>query len=1015
MSLGQIVSGKKFKWDLVEKLGEGDAGEVYRVETLLKGRQAILKRPRKSAFISDVLRQASQIQTEASLLKALGKITFPGAGTGLAFPGLIDQSTTEDGFGENYFIVIERAGGFDLKSLAQVTHFGLLEQFRTSDNFAYLDFLQSMAKFSQLPDQLLIRSLLAVINMLETIHTSEVWDNNEKRHGLIWNDIKPDHLFWDPQKACLTVIDWGNGFFLEADGSTRDRHHSKVGDHYQFIQAMGEFISEANPLLLEKLNWPKVITPGNAYTEGIKPLKERLVSLNNEVLVQLQDLRETINQLYDTSRPGTQELTRSDELQHLLVAYGELPDSARATNFYARVALQLAADHQLEAFQKICQRAGNLASASSEKWSLLSEIAGLAQQSNAPLSAALQAALPGALASGVVDEWPALLWDLFAAIGNDPIPEWWESISRSVRRVHLKLDQNVLPPRGAITRLYYTLQALVLENGEKNSRPGYEEIPQTGSQSQNLGNLLKIFDHEVVKKWKEREPAPPNSGIGYHDLDGLIDEIESVLPDSRHNIQVALNQSQAQAEIALNAWEHRDFESARKALRRILLWDPDRWRLLSAEQAIAQASSWLATVRNGASKDEPFYDYLSSTELAGRRLRNRVGPANWLDAILDALRRLRKGFKSADLIMDHPEIATDIPWLNEFKSREILSLPHSRLLTLERDTDTTLPQSIIVGSREAKLGADQEVALGEPLDTWVPEARGSSARVFFGTLRNRANKDQPYAIKVMRPDRVDYALPLFREEAQILSVLRDIPGVTPLVECGYLRLEEGAQLPAEDRHLSAAHLNGQVVRFGAEQVQNYLSSMDRYLSQNWVPYLALELRNQDQNLLKYCDAGTTHGWFLPLRTSLLLSIQICDILQNAHDRNIVYRDHKILHYYWDPQSHAVISIDWNIAKRHAEGLTEPERQFDLVQFGARALHHILTGRPAPGALPLGPNRPDEIEQASANYEVNWTYDDERLPNRVKEILEQVLNQGYTQVKDLRSDLAELFDQMPAPV
>ena len=110
MSLGQIVTGQKFKWDLVEKLGEGDAGEVYRVETLLKGRQAILKRPGKSAFISDVLRQASQIQTEASLLKALGKITFPGAGADLAVPELIDQSTIEDGFGEHFFIaVVDRA------------------------------------------------------------------------------------------------------------------------------------------------------------------------------------------------------------------------------------------------------------------------------------------------------------------------------------------------------------------------------------------------------------------------------------------------------------------------------------------------------------------------------------------------------------------------------------------------------------------------------------------------------------------------------------------------------------------------------------------------------------------------------------------------------------------------------------------------------------------------------------------------------------------------------------------
>ncbi len=127
MSLGQIVTGQKNKWDLIEKLGEGDAGEVYLVETLLKGRPAILKRPSKSAFISDTLRQASQIQSEARLLKALGKITFRTEGAGLAVPELIDQSTVEDGFGEGYFIVIEKAAGFDLKSLVQVTHFGLLD------------------------------------------------------------------------------------------------------------------------------------------------------------------------------------------------------------------------------------------------------------------------------------------------------------------------------------------------------------------------------------------------------------------------------------------------------------------------------------------------------------------------------------------------------------------------------------------------------------------------------------------------------------------------------------------------------------------------------------------------------------------------------------------------------------------------------------------------------------------------------------------------------------------------
>ena len=1011
MSLGQIVAGQKYKWDLLAKLGEGDAGEVYLVEVLLKGRQAILKRPSKSAFISDTLRQASQIQSEAGLLRALEKLSFPLEGAQISIPGLIDQSTVEEGYGEGYFIVMEKAAGFDLKTLAQVTHFGLLERLRSADKSPYGDFLQRLAKLPQLPDQLLIRSLLAVLNLLETVHTAEVWDGNEKHAGLIWNDIKPDHLFWDPQKACLTVIDWGNGAFLEADGSTPDRQFSRIGDDYQFIQAMGEFLAEANPMLLARLEWPKTINPANAYTEGVRPLKQRLSALNEELMDQLQQLRETASQLYDVSRPGLSDLSKSDELQQQMVAFGDLPDSSRALNFYGRVALQLASDHELEAFQKICLRASELAASSSEKWSLLKDLAGLQYRDDIALSDRVREALPGALASGIVDEWASLLWELFEAVGNDPVPAWWPDISRRARQVQLDLDPDGLPPSGAINRLYYTLQAIVLERGDKNAGPAPGDEASGEAERINLDNMLKIFDSEVVKKWKDREPAPPNSGIGYREFDTVMDDLEAVIPDARQAIQSAINQPSAQAEIALNAWEHRDFETARKALRRILLWDPDRWRLLAADRAIAQASQWLTVVRNGARKDEPFYDYLASTELAGRRLRNRVGPANWLDNILDTLRRLRKGARSADLIMEHPEIAEEIPWLNEFKSREVLTLPHSRPLTLERDQVALTNPVTVMGSQEGRLGAGQEVSLGDPLDTWVPEARGSSARVFAGSLRDRTGKDQSFAIKVMRPDRLEYALPLFREEAHILSLLRDVPGVTPLIECGFLRLDDDAQLPAEDRHLSATHLSGQVVRYGAEQVQNYLSSMDRYLGQGWVPYLALERREQDQNLLKYCDAGITHGWFLPLRQSLLISIQICDILQNAHDRNIVYRDHKILHYYWDPATHGVISIDWNIAKRHAEGLSEPERIFDLVQFGARALHHILTGRPAPGALPLGPNRPDEIEQASTNYEVNWTYDDERLPNRVKEILEQVLNQGYGQVRDLRADLAALYDQI----
>ena len=312
---------------------------------------------------------------------------------------------------------------------------------------------------------------------------------------------------------------------------------------------------------------------------------------------------------------------------------------------------------------------------------------------------------------------------------------------------------------------------------------------------QALGNLLKIFNEEIMRKWKELDPAPPNSGVGYYDIDGLIEDIETALPGTQEKLERVLAQPKAQAAIFQNAWERKDFETARKALRTMLLWDPDRRRLIQADQAIGTAPQWLTNIRMGAGADEPFYDYLTSVELAGRNLRNRVGQAEWLDLLLDVLKRLRKGIRPADLIMEHPEIMDEIPWLSEHRSREILSLARTRSLSLERDVPKSDKVMTVAGTVEGRLGEGQDLVLIEPLDTWMPEARGSSARVFAGNLRNRAGKPLSCAIKVMRPDQVEYALPLFIEEAQILSMLRDVPGVTPMLECGYLRLEEGLEFP----------------------------------------------------------------------------------------------------------------------------------------------------------------------------------------------------------------------------
>jgi serine/threonine protein kinase len=318
------------------------------------------------------------------------------------------------------------------------------------------------------------------------------------------------------------------------------------------------------------------------------------------------------------------------------------------------------------------------------------------------------------------------------------------------------------------------------------------------------------------------------------------------------------------------------------------------------------------------------------------------------------------------------------------------------------------------GVEEGRLGlADQgaAVALVEPLDAWMAEARGSSARVVSGLLQLPGGARQEAAIKLMRMDQIHYALPLFLEEVKILTQLSDVPGVAHLYECGFILLDEGASFPLVSA-TAAPPAVGQVVRIGADAAPEFAARMDAMLDAGWTPYVAVEKQAQEDSLVLLCDAGMTRGQYQPMLILLQMAVQICDILQTAHERSIVYRDHKLLHYYWNAASRGIYMIDWNVARYHPEGLTSTDLEMDIVQFGARGLHHILTGRAAPGALPLGPTRPEEIEQAAHSYQTQWTYDDRRLSGELRTILERVLAGEYTKITSLRDDLKQSMMHLP---
>jgi serine/threonine protein kinase len=1014
-----VVSGQQSAWVLLKKLGEGDAGEAFQVESLLEKRPAILKRPVRSPFASDVIRQSSQITMEGKILKSLTTAMAMDGDFPVSVPELLDQSRPGTAFSERMFIVIEKAPGFNLSQLARAAQSGLSDEMEDQVGLPEEKrFLHLLAERGQPPQRVLLHALNALLELFEKIHQRHFNVDGIDYGGILWNDVKPEHLYWDPWRARLMVIDWGNSQFLEQDGATRDRCFSATDDYRQWLDEMGRFLETSAPALFERLEWPGRGNADEAGPQAITRLQERILEALQEQLASLTNVRDREVALLNRGagkilprRRGAKkaaaavtsvaQLAALESLQREIAGFGEMPDFAKAYSLAIGWARQHAATGQMPEVEEVCTWAEGLPGSDNDHLSLVSRLVRITRLADAQgATHAQHDFLSGTVQSALDRDWPGVLWGLISTLRDAPEPEWWYDLVSEIRRQELGPEDGDRQPLLTARRGLLTLQAMA----EKMERPGIEVNPAS---LERLQRLIYHLREEVIPNWAQVDPGPPNANLSYTEIDEMLEEIQSFSPTIRESLDQALAPARAQVEMALKYWENGQFEQAAAGLRQVLLWDPARRRVLRAEQALLQTPLWLEKVQRGPSAGEHYLSFISEIEFEGRELRNQIGAAGWMDLILEGCRQMRRGAWPPDLFTSLPLLVKEMPWLRRFERIERLPAPAEEITS-----PNLFLFNPLAGMAQGKLGREGDIRMDAPLDAWIGEARGSSARVFAGKLRDTSGNILPAAIKLMRMDKVDYSLPLFCEEVLILNIMRGVPGITPLLECGFINLEDGAALPTARNASVDSSLSGSLIRIGPGNGQEFIQQIERRTGEGWIPYLAIQQRDSHDNLLVVCDAGLNGGQYRPVADLLQMSIQICDILEEAHRRNIVYRDHKILHYYWIEAARGIYMIDWNVAKFHPEGLSDYEKQMDLVQFGARALHHILTGRTAPGALPLGPTRPEEIEQAAQSYQAQWTYDDQRLPEDVRGILERVLAGDYNNAAQLRDDLKQSFLNLP---
>ena len=204
--MARTVQGKTNTWRLSDKpIGSGDAGEVFAVTCIDQPElTGVLKKPARIATGGTLQRQAGQIAQEGLALARLDGLPECKAHP----PRLLDQAADFTTGTANFFIVSETASGENFTEM--------LNQARINNK--------------PFPRRVIITVLDSLFDLFARAH----------RAGILWNDVKLDHIYWHNPTGGVAVIDWGNAVFLEEESNNQRMKLPRWEDYRQLVDTLGQ-------------------------------------------------------------------------------------------------------------------------------------------------------------------------------------------------------------------------------------------------------------------------------------------------------------------------------------------------------------------------------------------------------------------------------------------------------------------------------------------------------------------------------------------------------------------------------------------------------------------------------------------------------------------------------------------------------------------------------------------------------------------------------------------------------
>lgn len=585
--MSRTVQGIKYTWQVGnEPIGSGDAGEIFTVKSLEQPNlTGVLKKPARVATLGTIQRQAGQISREAKALFLLN-----GLPEGKAHPPqLLDQAPDHTHGTANYFMISESAPGDDLTALLT----------------------QTQQRNKPFPRRIIITVLDALFDMLSRAH--EV--------GVLWNDVKLEHIFWHNSSEQITVIDWGNTLFLDQENS---HSPTRWEDFQQLVDTLGGFLLSTAPELYEDLGWDEF--QGKTLGLSLVSVLAKRISYQQQVIAHQVMEYQSLLRLALGAKPSLEGLRMISNYSSVLEKIGVTrEDKALLTYSKSLIEFSLAKNNRQSVVAAVAQVWEIFNDTLDLPWHLVREYCHFPniithERFNYLVKHTLNT------------NWSETLWEASTIASQTNELTWWERIIPVLRQAALRTT-NPTP--------YQVCQNF--QGWAENHRNEY------------LAGKLKA----ITQTWRNIGCDLKESPFSYAVLDFI--QNEQNLP-VRFTSEV--KQSFVLGEAAIREleaiWTQADFDALPGAFRKIISWDPDRWGVLALAEQVKAFQKWLSTLHTGPKDGVNSIDYLINMRESRPKLENLLGSPTWLSRLINMLNNIHT---ESFIIHFQSEIRKFCPWM----------------------------------------------------------------------------------------------------------------------------------------------------------------------------------------------------------------------------------------------------------------------------------------------------------------------------------------------------------------